>query len=432
MRTATTGPQLGPLSGRCQVPSDKAISHRGALLAVLGAGSSRIRNFSAAGDCQCTVALVQALGCAVRRDQGTLEVFGLAVGGRPLTLDTPLNCGRSGTTMRLGAGLLAGLGVSAELTGHPQLLRRPMERVAKPLRRMGAHIVTAALGRPPIRLGGGNLVGIEFIPPEASAQVKSAVLIAGLSARGVTTVVEAVPTRDHTERLLGAMGASIGVTESGRGREVRLEPGPLNGLDLLVPGDPSSAAVLACAAALVEGSDVVLERVSVNPGRSGFLQVLARMGALIDCQPGEETQGPEPSADIRIRQRPLQPVEIGAAEVPSLIDELPLVGLLATAADGISEVRGAEELRFKESDRIAGLVAGLRSLGAQAEELQDGFVVRGPTPLRGAVCDALTDHRLAMTFTLAGLISDGPVTVEGAEFVADSFPGFLAALQALS
>jgi 3-phosphoshikimate 1-carboxyvinyltransferase len=425
------GRQQGPLLGHCQVPSDKSISHRAAILAACSVGRSEILNFSAAGDCRASLALVRSLGCEVSQTGTRVEITGMGKAA-PTLLDAALDCERSGTTMRLGAGLAAGVPVTLRLTGHPQLLRRPMERVAEPLRRMGAKVTTAPGGRPPIDIHGGNLIGIEYVPSQSSAQVKSAVLIAGLSASSPTTVVEPVPTRDHTERLLAAMGASIGEVESDLGRSIRVLPGPLSPLCLTVPGDASSASVLGAAAALVPGSDVVLSRVSSNPTRIRFFEVLARMGALIEFEPAPDQIGPEPSADIRIKQGPLTAVRIGADEVPLLIDELPLVGLLATAAEGETEVRGAAELRTKESDRILGLVSGLRALGADAEELADGFVVRGPTRLRGAACDALTDHRLAMVFTLAGLVSAGTVEVAGSEFVSDSFPGFFSTLAELS
>ncbi|HUY08892.1 MAG TPA: 3-phosphoshikimate 1-carboxyvinyltransferase [Candidatus Dormibacteraeota bacterium] len=421
-----------PLSGRCQVPTDKAISHRAALLAACSAGTSRIEDFSPAGDCRATIRLVRELGCTARVEEDTLEVTGLGPACPPRVLPEALDCGRSGTTMRLGAGLSAGLPFTVQLTGHPQLLARPMERVAEPLRRMGAHVLTSAGGRPPIQLRGGGLTGIEFTPPQASAQVKSAVLLAGLRASSPTSVCEPVPTRDHTERLLAAMGARILVRDSPSGRTVRLEPGPLGPLHVVVPGDPSSAAVLATAAALVPDSDLVLERISINPSRIGFFDVLRRMGGQVDFEPPSGEQGPEPVASIRVRFAPLQAFRIDAQEVPALVDELPLLGLLATSAEGMSEVRGAAELRVKESDRITGLISGLRELGADAEELEDGFVVRGPTALRGGQCQAQDDHRLAMTFTLAGLISQAPVAVVGAEFIADSFPGFQALLAGLA
>ena len=421
-----------PLSGRCRVPSDKAISHRAALLAVCSPTTSRIENFSPAGDCRATIDLVRSLGCLVEERRGAVEVTGLSPALAARDLPVPLDCRRSGTTMRLGAGLLAGLPFTVCLTGDQQLLQRPMERIAAPLRLMGAAVATSAHGRPPIQLRGGDLVGIDFTPSQASAQVKSAVLLAGLRASSATTVREPIPTRDHTERLLTAMGAQLVVTEQGGVKAVALSPGELGPLHLLVPGDASSAAVLAAAAALVPGSDLVLESVSINPGRIGFFDVLQRMGGTVDFDPQEGDAGPEPVADIRVRWAPLQPFQIGPAEVPALIDELPLLGLLATSADGTSQVRGAGELRVKESDRISGLIAGLRALGADADELSDGFVVHGPRALQGCRCDALLDHRLAMTFSLAGLVSDGAVEVQGAEFVADSFPGFEQILRAIS
>jgi 3-phosphoshikimate 1-carboxyvinyltransferase len=421
-----------PLSGRCRVPTDKAISHRAALLAACSAGTSRIEDFSPAGDCQATVQLVRSLGCTVRMEDDALEVTGLGPACPPRILTEALDCGRSGTTMRLGAGLLAGLPFTVQLTGHPQLLGRPMERVAEPLRRMGAHVSTSAGGRPPIQLRGGGLTGIEFTPPQASAQVKSAVLLAGIRASSSTTVCEPVPTRDHTERLLAAMGAPILVQETPAGRTVRLQPGPLDPLHMPVPGDASSAAVLATAAALIPGSDVVLERIAINPSRMGFFDVLQRMGGQVDFESHSGENGPEPIASIRVRFAPLQAFRISAHEVPALIDELPLLGLLATSAEGMSEVRGAAELRVKESDRITGLISGLRELGADAEELEDGFVVHGPITLRGGRCQSQDDHRLAMTFTLAGLMSQAPVAVVGGEFIADSFPGFQALLAGLA
>ncbi|MGA8207499.1 MAG: 3-phosphoshikimate 1-carboxyvinyltransferase [Candidatus Dormiibacterota bacterium] len=431
-KSAIAGRQQRPLLGRCQVPSDKSISHRAAILAACSPGRSEILNFSPAGDCRASLALVRSLGCEVSQGGSRLEITGLLASTRTRTSDGALDCERSGTTMRLGAGLAAGLPIRVRLTGHPQLLRRPMERVAEPLRRMGAEVSTAPGGRPPIAIRGGGLIGIEYVASTPSAQVKSAVLIAGLHASSPTTVVEPVPTRDHTERMLAAMGASIEEADTEQGRSIRVEPGPLSPLRLSIPGDASSASVLAAAAALVPGSDVVLERVSANPTRTRFFKVLAQMGTSIEFVPASDTLGPEPVTDLRVRQQPLSAVRIETDEVPLLIDELPLIGLLATAAEGVTEVRGAAELRTKESDRIAGLVAGLRALGAEAEELEDGFIVRGPTQLRGGACDALTDHRLAMTFTLAGLVSAGPVEVAGTEFISDSFPGFFTSLRELS
>jgi 3-phosphoshikimate 1-carboxyvinyltransferase len=327
--------------------------------------------------------------------------------------------------MRLLAGALAGRPLRAVLSGDPQLLRRPMERVAAPLRRMGARIETSA-GTPPVTLDGGALRGARHRLPVASAQVKSAILLAGLRAEGETAVTEPHPSRDHTERLLAWLGAPIRRDDP---RTVRVGPAALKGLTLRVPGDVSSAAFLAAAGALVPGSDIAVEDVGLNPTRTGFLRALARMGAEVETEVLEEE--PEPRGRLRVRPCPLTGIEVGAGDVPGIVDELPLLGLVATAAEGETRVTGAGELRVKESDRIAGLVAGLRALGARAEELPDGFVVEGPTRLGGGAADARGDHRLAMTFAVAGLVAAGPVHVTGMGRAADSFPGFLRTLEDL-
>ncbi len=417
----------GPLTGRCGLPGDKSISHRSALLAAMASGRSRIRRFSTAGDCASTVGLLRELGVGVRRYGEDLYVDGRGVDALSVPRG-PLDCGRSGTTMRLAAGLLAGTpGRRTVLSGDDQLLRRPMTRVAEPLRRMGASVDTTPTGTAPLTVDGAPLRGIEYVLPVASAQVKSAILLAGLQASGATVVVDAVPTRDHTERLLRSMGVPVAVSRSADGRVrtclSRATPGCL---DLVVPGDFSSAAPLIVAAALVPGSDVLLEDIGLNPTRTGLLRVLERMGAAIEVVPSATE--PEPRGSIRVRHTGLQATSVAADEVPTLIDELPLVGLLAAAAEGCTAVRGAAELRAKESDRITGLVAGLRLLGASAEELPDGFEVQGPATLTGGYADALGDHRLAMAFVVAGLIASGPVHVPGPEFVSDSFPEFFATL----
>lgn len=417
----------GPLTGSSGVPGDKSISHRSALLAAMASGRSRIRRFSTAGDCASTVGLLRQLGVEMHRDGDDLYVDGEGVAALSPP-PRPLDCGRSGTTMRLAAGLLAGTpGRRTVLGGDDQLLRRPMTRVAEPLRRMGASVDTTQGGTAPLTVDGAPLRGIEYVLPVASAQVKSAILLAGLQASGTTVVVDSVPTRDHTERLLRSMGVPVGVSRSADGRvRTCLSAATPGCLDLVVPGDFSSAAPLIVAAALVPGSDVLLEDIGLNTTRTGLLRVLERMGAAIEVVPSATE--PEPRGSIRVRHNGLQATSVTAQEVPALIDELPLVGLLAAAAEGRTEVRGAGELRAKESDRITGLVAGLRALGASADELPDGFAVRGPTALTGGSADALGDHRLAMTFVVAGLIASGPVYVSGLEFVADSFPGFFATL----
>jgi 3-phosphoshikimate 1-carboxyvinyltransferase len=416
-------PATGPLRGRVAVPTDKAISHRGAILGALAEGTTVVRGYSPAGDCASSLGAVRALGASVTRTGDEVRIQGWGERG-PAQPGDAVDCGRSGTTMRLVCGALAPFPIDVTLTGDPQLLARPMDRVAVPLRAMGADVATAQGGRPPIRLTGGDLHGVDYTSPVASAQVKSAVLLAGLRADGPTTVVEPVRTRDHTERLLRAMGAHV-TTANG---SVTVQPGALTGIELTVPGDVSSAAPMLAAAAMVPGSDLTVAGVGLNPTRAGLLEALASMGADIATQAGPD-QGGEPRGDVRVGHAPLGPVTVRERDVPAMVDELPLIGVLATQADGITEVRGAGELRVKESDRIAVLVAGLRVLGADVEELADGFVVRGPSRLCGGDVDAAGDHRMAMVFAVAGLVASGPVRVRGMDSVGDSFPGFLSALQ---
>jgi 3-phosphoshikimate 1-carboxyvinyltransferase len=422
-------PATRPLRGRVNVPTDKAISHRAALFGALASGTTVVRGYSPAGDCASTLAAIRSVGARVVSDGDEVRIEGWGARG-PAGAHAPVDCGRSGTTMRLLCGALAPFPIDVTLTGDPQLLARPMDRVAAPLRTMGARVATADGGRPPVGLRGGGLRGIDYAMPVASAQVKSAVLLAGLGASGPTTVREPVPTRDHTERLLAAMGARVTTDERGTGRSVAVEPGSLAGVEVTVPGDVSSAAPLVAAAALVPGSDLTVAGVGLNPTRAGLLAVLSGMGAWIETETTSDVGG-EPLGDVRVRHAPLQAASVGASDVPAMVDELPLLGLLATQAEGVSRVRGADELRVKESDRIAVLVAGLRALGADVEELPDGFVVAGPTPLTGGDLDSAGDHRMAMVFAVAALIAHGPVRVRGMESVGDSFPGFLAALQGL-
>jgi 3-phosphoshikimate 1-carboxyvinyltransferase len=426
--TRVASPEIVPaeraLTGRVRVPGDKSISHRTAIVAALARGGSRIRGFSRAGDCASTLRVLRDLGVGVEDREVEVTVEGRGRDGLDPP-EAPLDCGRSGTTMRLLAGVLAGRAARVTLTGDPQLLRRPMERVAEPLRRMGASVATTG-GRAPLTVTGGALVGTEHRLPVASAQVKSAILLAGLRAADTTTVIEPAPTRDHTERLLDWLGLPL-EREADRVSVRAGEPPPF---ETEVPGDPSSAAPILAAAAVIPGSDVSVEDLALNPTRTAFLDLLRRMGAAIEVV-AADWPGPEPLGRVRLQHRPLEAISIGPDEVPGLIDELPLVGVLATRAEGVTVVRGAGELRVKESDRIAGLVTGLRALGAEAEELPDGFAVRGPARLHGGACDALDDHRLAMALAVAGLAASEPVVVTGMASTGDSFPGFSETLAAL-
>lgn len=418
------------LQGSTGVPSDKSITHRALILGAVGEGESRIRQPSPAGDCRATLRCIQALGAEARRgDGGELRVQGLGLRGLREPADA-LDCGRSGTTMRLLAGLLAGQEGLFVLRGDPQLHRRPMGRIVQPLRDAGATVLGQADGRfPPLVIQGGQLRGVHHTLPVASAQVKSCLLLAGLLAEGTTVVRSPEVSRDHTERMLRGMGASL----IGEGLEVAVQ-GPatsLAPLDLTVPGDFSSAAFLLVAACLVEASAVVLEGVGLNPTRTGLLDVLRRMGAEVEAQEGGAAGG-EPVGDLIVHSGPLRGVNVGGAAIPLLIDELPVLAVAATQAEGETVVRDAEDLRHKESDRIATTVRELQKLGAHIEERPDGFVVEGPTRLRGTAVDSHGDHRLAMALAVAGLVADGETTVANFDCVGDSFPGFEEVLERLA
>lgn len=414
------------LRGTLEVPGDKSISHRYALLAAIAAGRSRISGYAPGADCAATLACLCALGVDVGRTAGgQVEIAGRGLRGLS-SPGEPLDARNSGTTMRLLAGVLAAHPFDTTIVGDASLSRRPMRRVMEPLSRMGARLDSDAGGRPPLRIHGTDLHGIEYVMPIASAQVKSAVLLAGLHARGTTVVREAVATRDHTERALRAFGAPPRVS----GNAIAVDGGRgLTGAVLHVPGDASSAAFFGIAAAAIPGSDVRIARVGLNPSRVAWVDVLRRAGARVEVDVDAE-EGGEPLGTIRVRHGSLSPLEIGAAEVPAVIDELPALAALATHAGEI-RVTGAGELRAKESDRITSVVSGLRALGAEAEELPDGFVVRGAHALAGGIADAAGDHRLAMAFAIAALGARHACTITGADAVAVSYPGFFADLERL-
>lgn len=417
------------LRGRLRVPGDKSISHRYALLAALAHGTSTIDGYSTGADCGSTLRCLRELGVEIEETgtsdgTSTLRVAGRGLGG----LSPParvLDAGNSGTTMRLLAGILAGHPFDAVLTGDASLQRRPMRRIIEPLERMGGR-VEADGGRPPLRIRGGSLNGMTYVPPVASAQVKSAVLLAGLHARGVTRVREPAPTRDHTERALEAFGVPV---DAGDGAVAVAGGSPLRPLALRVPGDPSSAAFWAAAAAAVPNSDVTIEAVGLNPTRTAFLDVLVRVGAAIEVRV-EDSSGGEPLGDVRVRSGSLRNLVIGAPEVPSLIDELPVLGALAAHGPAV-DVGGAAELRHKESDRITALAAGLRAIGVRVDERPDGFRAEREGVPPGGAADAAGDHRLAMAFAVAALAGAGPSVIHGAGAADVSYPGFFSALDSL-
>ncbi len=416
----------GPLRGRAHIPGDKSISHRALLLGALATGPSQVHGFLPARDCLATLAALQALGVSVETHSPThLTVHGRGLRGLRAPYG-PLDCARSGTTMRLLAGILAGQPFDSQLTGHPQLLRRPMRRVVEPLRRMGADIRDTD-GHAPLFIHGRPLYGGDYILPVASAQVKSALLLAGLYADGPTRIRQPGPARDHTERMLAAMGADIHTN----GLEVTLTPGPpLHPLHLAIPGDLSSAAFVLVAALLTPGSQVTIEGVGVNPTRTGLLDVLWAMGADIRLE-NERLQGGEPVADLTVAASKLEGTSVGGDMVVRMIDEFPILTVAATQAHGPTVVRDARELRVKETDRIATVVSELRTLGADIEALDDGFIVQGPTPLRGGRVHSHGDHRLAMALAVAGMLAGDTCIVQDTACIGDSFPGFPALLRAL-
>ena len=438
MRDTVTLSSAAPLHGRIRVPGDKSISHRALLLGALADGASQIRGFLPCGDCQATLSAIQALGVRVEvHDATTLTVHGRGLRGlRPP--DAPLDCARSGTTMRLLAGILAGQPFASTLTGAGQLLRRPMRRVVAPLRRMGAAIADTDAHAPLSIRGQGTLRGVTHDLAVASAQVKSAILLAGLYAHGPTVVRQPGPARDHTERMLEAMGAEIASSQKNAPRNdrfgvaaIRLSPSPvLAPLDLCIPGDLSSAAFPLLAAALVPGSAVTIDGVGVNPTRTGLLDVLRDMGADVTLTPQPE-QGNEPVASLTVRAAPLHGVTVHGERVVRMIDEFPILAVAATQAHGTTVVRDAAELRVKETDRIATVAGALRAMGAQIDVQPDGFVIHGPTALHGARVDSHGDHRLAMALVVAGMVASGETVVRGTDCIADSFPGFFEVMKAL-
>lgn len=407
------------LEGSVKVPGDKSISHRAAIIGAISSGDCRLSGFSPAADCASTITCLEALGVGIERAGGNVVIVGRGDGVLEQP-GAPLEAGNSGTTMRLLAGMLACRPLTVTITGDESLNRRPMRRIIEPLELMGAKVRAGdAQGHPPLEITGGGLRAVDYAPDVPSAQVKSAVLLAGLGAEGTTSVIESVKTRDHTERMLASSGIGIHV----EGLVVSVEPGVPRPLDLSIPGDISSAAFLITAALLCPGSRVAIEDVGLNPTRTGFLSLLMRMGADIEIDV-QGDDGWEPRGTVRARHSTLRAVDIDAADVVGAIDEIPLIALLATRAEGTTRITGAGELRHKESDRIAGTVKGLKSLGACIDETEDGVVIEGPARLRGAAVSGTRDHRLAMLFGVAGLIADGSTLVEDWEWTEISYPGF--------
>ena len=436
-----TGPR--PLRGRLRVPGDKSISHRALLFAALASGTSRLWGLADGDDVVRSRAAVEALGVKVRNGAGSpAEAVVAGERAAPVVIvrgggfdglcepEAILDCGNSGTSIRLLAGLLAGRPFHAVLTGDASIARRPMGRVVEPLRLMGARIDGRDGGRlVPLSIRGGGLTGMRHELAVASAQVKTALLLAGLQAEGATEVTEPALSRDHTERLLPAMGAALVAVPGG----VRVEPasgGGLAAIDLAVPGDPSAAAFFVVGACVTPGSDLVVEDVCLNPTRIGFVDVLQRMGADVEVVVKEE-RGGEPVGDIRAAAGPLRATTVGGAEIPRVIDEIPALAVAAAFASGTTEVADAGELRVKESDRIGTVAQELAQLGITVEARADGLVITGGRP-RSALLKSHGDHRIAMAAAIAANACDGPSTVRGWRAVASSYPGFATDLAAVT
>ena len=413
----------GSVSGTLTVPGDKSISHRALMLGALAAGDTQISGFLAGEDCLATARALQALGVHIERPQDT-QVLVHGVGAHGLAAPrSPLDMGNAGTAMRLMMGLLAPQKFDSTLIGDASLMRRPMERVAVPLQMMGARIQTHQ-GRPPVEIRGTpHLRAIHYSLPVASAQVKSAVLLAGLAASGRTHLTEPVPSRDHTERMLGAFGVQL----AREGRSITMEGGQtLRGTAVRVPADFSSAAFFLVAGCLAADRPLTLINIGVNPTRIGLIELLRRMGADIRLHPYTVPGGPnpEPVADIEVHRSPLHGITVPEALIPGSIDEFPVFFIAAACASGETLVRGALELRVKESDRLAAMAAGLGQLGVEHQLLPDGLWIRGADALTGGTIDSCGDHRVAMAFAVAALRARAPIEIRDVANVATSFPGF--------
>ncbi len=411
------------VNGALTLPGDKSISHRYAMLGAIAGGETRLANFSTGADCQSTLACMAQLGAKIARENGLISIQG----GTLRRAASPLDCGNSGSTMRMLSGIVAGQPFVSELTGDESLSRRPMRRVIAPLERMGARIESHD-GLAPLRIQGARLQGIDYKLPVASAQVKSAVLLAGLFAQGATWVEEPVRTRDHTELALAAFGATV--------KRDRLRAGieggqPLHAIEAVVPGDLSSAAFFLCAAALFPGSTLIIDNVLLNPRRAVLLDVLSAMGAQIAMLHVEERHG-ELAGAVRIAGGTLRGGTIEGAHTAALIDELPVLAAIGPYTTEGVEIRDAAELRHKESDRIAAVAQNLRAMGALVEERPDGLRVSGGQKLHGAEIDSQGDHRIAMAFAVAALKAGGESVIRGADAARISFPEFFELLSQIA
>ncbi|MCK9555753.1 3-phosphoshikimate 1-carboxyvinyltransferase [bacterium] len=416
---------VSKVAGEVDLPGDKSISHRAVILASIAEGNSEIRGFLRSDDCLNTVSVFRNLGVDIEDDGKLIKIKGAGKKG----LKTPgkdLYFGNSGTGIRLTAGAVAGYPINAVLTGDESLSARPMSRIITPLSMMGCN-VSGAPGKnkndvtAPLKIKGGMLEGIFYDMPVSSAQVKSCILIAGLNADGTTIVNSLLPCRDHTEKLLEFMGGKILVTE----KSVAVNPeAKLHGVSIIVPGDFSSAAFLIAAALVTKKSELLIKNVGLNPTRTGFLKIIQKMGAKVEISYDNTGCYSEQAGDIFVRSSSLRAVEVSGKIIPNSIDEIPVIALLATFAEGTTVIRNAGELRHKESDRISNIVSNLKSAGADIQETDDGMIINGPSEFKAGVFDSKGDHRIAMAMAIGALTADKDSSIEGSEFINTSFPGF--------
>ena len=425
---------LGPLTGRIRVPGDKSISHRSIMFGALAVGETRITGLLEGEDVMATAQAMRQMGATITKQGEEWSVHGVGVGGL-LEPHEPLDMGNSGTSTRLLMGLIAGHAIIAKFVGDASLSKRPMGRVIEPLSLMGASFDASQGGTLPLTMRGASpAVPITYRLPVASAQVKSAVLLAGLNTPGITTVIEPVPTRDHTERMLRGFGAELEVEENGGERIIRIRgEADLKPQQIEVPGDPSSAAFFIVAALVTEGSDLIIENVGLNPTRAGLVQVLRQMGGSIEELNAREIGG-EPVADLHVRHSQLTGIVVDPAVAPSMIDEFPVLFVAAALANGTTTTSGLDELRVKESDRLSAMAAALTGAGVQLEETEDGLIIHGSggEPLRGTANSRTKthlDHRIAMSMAIAGLVSRNGVEVDDISPIQTSFPNFMALLE---
>lgn len=419
--------KVNKLNGTLAIPGDKSISHRAVMFGSLAEGTTRITNFLEGADCLSTISCFQKMGINIQNNNGEILVHGKGLHGLKAP-DDVLDVGNSGTTTRLISGILAGQDFISELTGDASIRKRPMKRIITPLSQMGADIVSLnGNGCAPLKISGKKLQAIHYDSPVASAQVKSCVLLAGLYADGITSVTEPVLSRNHTEIILNYFGADV--TSEGTTASVKPDPS-LYGREILVPGDISSAAYFIAAGLLVPNSEILLKNIGTNPTRDGILRVCKAMGADITLL--NETKEGEPTADLLIRSSSLHGTTVEGAIIPTLIDELPMIAVMAAFAEGTTVIRDAAELRVKESDRIQVMTENLQKMGADIQATDDGMIINGGKPLHGAEIDSHLDHRVAMSFAVAGLLCDGPLMIRNGECINISYPEFYSDLYSLA